>query len=61
MDAYEPAQSEPTAPFASAPEQPALVDSADVLPTMADLDRLAADLDRVDLTLVEIDGPVPAS
>jgi hypothetical protein len=33
---------------------------APVLPTMTDLDRLAADLDQVDRTLADLDG-APAS
>lgn len=32
--------------------------AAEFLPTMGDLDRLAADLDRVDLTLAQLDDPL---
>lgn len=35
--------------------------SLPLLPTMADLDRLAADLDRVDATLVALDREVTGS
>ena len=57
-----PAHTSPTGSAAPATAEAAFVgasesESVDVLPTMGDLDRLAADLDRVDSTLVEIDGP----
>lgn len=60
---------QPIAPSAPQPSTPAVVDAAatgpvvndgpaEFLPTMADLDRLAADLDRVDLTLAQLDDPL---
>lgn len=35
--------------------------ATEFLPTMGDLDRLAADLDRVDLTLAQLDDPLQNS
>lgn len=62
VDPFEPAQPTPAAPVeAPAFQEPSVETTAvEILPTMADLDRLAGDLDRVDLTLAQLDDPTQA-
>lgn len=56
-DATEPGDNEPTKPWmAPAAHEPAVVDTPEGLPTMADLRAVSVDLDEIDEVLARLDA-----